>query len=149
MKVIAWSQNLTAEKAAAGGAELVTKADLFARADVITLHLVLSDRSRGIVGAGDLARMKPGAILVNTSRGPLVDQPALVEALRAGRIRAGLDVFDEEPLPAGHPLLGCPGTLLTPHLGYVSTQNYVAYFEGAVAAIEGYLAGKPVMELTA
>ncbi|WP_237214201.1 D-2-hydroxyacid dehydrogenase family protein [Falsiroseomonas oryziterrae] len=149
MKVIAWSQNLTAEKAAAGGAELVSKAELFARADVVTLHLVLSDRSRGIVGAEDLARMKPGAILVNTSRGPLVDQPALVAALQAGRIRAGLDVFDEEPLPPGHPLLGCPGTLLTPHLGYVSTQNYAAYFEGAVQAIEGYLAGKPVMELTA
>jgi phosphoglycerate dehydrogenase-like enzyme len=149
MKTIAWSQNLTAERAAAVGAELVSKAELFARADVATLHLVLSDRSRGIVGAEELARMKPGAIIVNTSRGPLIDQPALVAALQAGRVRAGLDVFDEEPLPAGHPLLACPGTMLTPHLGYVSTQNYTAYFNGAVAAIEAYLAGAPIMELAA
>jgi phosphoglycerate dehydrogenase-like enzyme len=149
MKVIAWSQNLTAEKAAAAGAELVTKQELFARGDVVTLHLILSDRSRGIVGAPEIAAMKPGAILVNTSRGPLVEQPALVAALREGRIRAGLDVYDEEPLPPDHPLLSCPGTMLTPHLGYVSRQNYTAYFEGAVAAIEGYLAGKPIMELPA
>ncbi len=144
MKVIAWSQNLTAEKAAAGGAELVDKATLFARADVVTLHLVLSERSRGIVGAPELQAMKPGAILVNTSRGPLVDQAALVAALQAGRIRAGLDVFDEEPLPADHPLLSCPGALLTPHLGYATTQNYTAYFQGAVEAIEAYLAGSPI-----
>jgi phosphoglycerate dehydrogenase-like enzyme len=144
MKVIAWSPNLTAERAAAGGAELVTKQELFARADVVTLHMILSDRSRGIVGAADLAAMKPGAILVNTSRGPLVDQPALVAALQAGRIRAGLDVFDEEPLPADHPLLGCPGTMLTPHLGYVSTQAYGEYFKGAVEAVEAYLAGSPI-----
>jgi phosphoglycerate dehydrogenase-like enzyme len=147
MKVIAWSQNLTAEKAAAGGAELVSKAELFQRADVVTLHLILSDRSRGIVGAEDLARMKPGAIIVNTSRGPLIDQPALIAALREGRIRAGLDVFDVEPLPADHPLLSCPGTMLTPHLGYVSQQNYRAYFEGAVEAVEAYLKGSPIREL--
>jgi phosphoglycerate dehydrogenase-like enzyme len=149
MKVIAWSQNLTAEKAAAAGAELVSKAELFARADVVTLHLILSDRSRGIVGAEDLARMKTGAIIVNTSRGPLIDLPALVAALQEGRIRAGLDVFDVEPLPADHPLLSCPGTMLTPHLGYVSAQNYGAYFNGAVATIEAYLAGSPIMELEA
>jgi phosphoglycerate dehydrogenase-like enzyme len=149
MKVIAWSQNLTAERAAAAGAELVSKAELFARADVVTLHLILSDRSRGIVGAEDLARMKPGAIIVNTARGPLIDQPALIAALREGRIRAGLDVFDVEPLPADHPLLSCPGAMLTPHLGYVSAQNYSAYFHGAVAAIEAYLAGSPIMELEA
>jgi len=149
MKVIAWSQNLTAEKAAAAGAELVSKAELFARADVVTLHLILSDRSRGIVGAEDLARMKTGAIIVNTSRGPLIDLPALVAALQDGRIRAGLDVFDVEPLPADHKLLSCPGTMLTPHLGYVSAQNYSAYFNGAVATIEAYLAGSPIMELEA
>ena len=147
MKVIAWSQNLTEEKAVAAGAELVTKQELFARADVVTLHLVLSDRSRGIVGAEELARMKPRAIIVNTSRGPLIDQPALIAALKEGRVRAGLDVFDQEPLPKDHPLLGCPGTLLTPHLGYVSTQNYAAYFQGAVEAIEAYLAGRPIREL--
>ena len=147
MKVIAWSQNLTEEKAVAAGAELVTKQELFARADVVTLHLVLSDRSRGIVGAEELAHMKPRAIIVNTSRGPLIDQPALIAALKEGRVRAGLDVFDQEPLPKDHPPLGCPGTMLTPHLGYVSTQNYAAYFQGAVEAIEAYLAGSPIREL--
>jgi phosphoglycerate dehydrogenase-like enzyme len=149
MKVIAWSQNLTPEKAAAAGAEYVTKEELFARADVVTLHVILSERSIGLVGPAELARMKPGAAIINTSRGPLIDQPALIAALREGRIKAGLDVFDEEPLPAGHPILACPNTMLTPHLGYVSTQAYAAYFEGAVAAIEGYLAGTPVMELPA
>jgi phosphoglycerate dehydrogenase-like enzyme len=144
MTVIAWSQNLTAERAAAAGAELVTKEELFARADVVTLHLILSERSRGTVGAAELGRMKAGAIIVNTSRGPLIDQPALIAALKDGRVRAGLDVYDDEPLPAGHPLLGCPGTMLTPHLGYVSTQNYAAYFNGAVEAIEAYLAGNPI-----
>lgn len=144
MQVLAWSQNLTAEKAAAAGAERVEKHELFARADVVTLHLVLSERSRGIVGAAELARMKPGAIIVNTSRGPLIDQSALIAALQQGRIRAGLDVYEEEPLSAGHPLLACPGTMLTPHLGYVSTQNYAAYFHGAVEAIEAYLSGNPI-----
>ncbi|MGG5822294.1 D-2-hydroxyacid dehydrogenase family protein [Falsiroseomonas sp. HW251] len=147
MKVIAWSQNLTAEKAAAAGAELVSKQELFARADVVTLHLILSDRSRGIVGAAELGAMKPRAAIVNTSRGPLIDQAALVAALKAGRIRAGLDVYDEEPLPPGHPLLSCPGTMLTPHLGYVSTQNYEAYFRTAVEVIEAYLAGSPIREM--
>ena len=127
----------------------MSKAELFRRADVVTLHLILSDRSHGIVGAEDLARMKPGAIIVNTSRGPLIDQSALIAALREGRIRAGLDVFDEEPLPADHPLLACPGTMLTPHLGYVSRQNYQAYFDGAVAAVEAYLKGSPIHELRA
>jgi phosphoglycerate dehydrogenase-like enzyme len=149
MKVIAWSQNLTPEKAAAAGAEYATKEELFARADVVTLHVILSDRSRGLVGAADLARMKPGAILVNTSRAPLIDQPALIRALMDKRIRAGLDVFDDEPLPPDAPILACPNTLLTPHLGYVSTQAYAAYFEGAVAAVEAYLAGNPIMELPA
>jgi phosphoglycerate dehydrogenase-like enzyme len=148
MRVIAWSQNLTAEKAAAAGAELVTKEELFARADVVTLHLILSERSRGIVGAAELAAMKPTAVIVNTSRGPLIDQASLIAALKQGRIAgAGLDVFDEEPLPPGHPLLGAPNTVLTPHLGYVSTQNYRAYVEGAVEAIEAYLAGQPIREL--
>jgi phosphoglycerate dehydrogenase-like enzyme len=148
MKVIAWSQNLTAEKAAAAGAELVAKEELFARADVVTLHLILSERSRGIVGAAELGRMKPTAVIVNTSRGPLIDRDALVAALKEGRIAgAGLDVFEEEPLPADNPILSCPNTVLTPHLGYVSTQNYRAYFDGAVEAIEAFLAGRPIREL--
>lgn len=148
MEVIAWSQNLTAERAEAAGAKLVDKATLFATADVVTLHLILSDRSRGIVGAEELARMKPTAFLVNTSRGPLVDQAALIEALQSRRIAGtGLDVFDQEPLPPGHPLLSAPNALLTPHLGYVSTQNYTAYLNGAVEAIEAFLAGAPIREL--
>lgn len=150
MKLIGWSQNLTAEKAAAAGATAVDKARLMAESDVISLHLVLSDRSRGIIGAEDLARMKPGAVIVNTSRGPLIDQPALIAALTEGRIAgAGLDVFDAEPLPPGHPILAAPNTVLTPHLGYVTEENYRVYFQGAVEVVEGYLAGKPVRELPA
>lgn len=150
MNVIGWSQNLTAEKAAAAGATAVDKARLLAEADVISLHLVLSDRSRGIIGAADLARMKRTAVIVNTSRGPLIDQPALIAALEEGRIAgAGLDVFDAEPLPPGHPILAAPNTVLTPHLGYVTEENYRQYFIGAVEAVEGYLAGTPVRQLRA
>lgn len=145
MKVIAWSQNLTEEAAAAHGATRVDKARLFAEADVVTLHLILSDRSRGIVGAAELATMKPNAFLVNTSRGPLVDQEALIAALKAGKIAgAGIDVFDVEPLLAGHPLLSAPNTLLTPHLGYSTEENYRRYFAGAVEAIEAFDAGAPI-----
>jgi len=144
MKVIAWSTNLTAEAAAGVGATRVEKHELFAQADVVSLHLILSDRSRGIVGAAELAAMKPGAMLVNTSRGPLVDQPALLEALHAGRIQAGIDVYDIEPLPADHPLLKAPNTVLTPHLGYVTEENYRSYFKGAVEAIEAFQAGTPI-----
>jgi phosphoglycerate dehydrogenase-like enzyme len=123
----------------------VEKQELFAVADVVTLHYLLSERSRGIVGAAELAAMKRSAFLVNTSRGPLVDQEALVAALHEGRIAgAGIDVFDVEPLPAGHPLLSAPNTVLTPHLGYVTEENYRAYFKGAVEAIEAYEAGAPV-----
>jgi len=148
MRVLAWSPNLTDERAAAAGAARVDKAALMAEADVLTLHLVLSDRSRGIVGAGDLARMKRGAVIVNTSRGPLVDQEALIAALKEGRIAgAGLDVYDQEPLPPGHPVLSAPNTVLTPHLGYVTEENYRAYFAGAVEALEGYLKGSPVRVL--
>jgi len=150
MRVIAWSQNLTTEAAAAVGVTRVEKHALFAEADVITLHMVLSDRSRGIVGAAELGAMKRSAIIVNTSRGPLIAQDALVAALREGRIGgAGIDVFDREPLPHDHPLLDCPNTMLTPHLGYVSRQNYAAYFRGAVEAIEGYLSGAPIRVLSA
>jgi phosphoglycerate dehydrogenase-like enzyme len=150
MKVTAWSQNLTPERAASAGAEAVSKERLLAEADVVTLHLILSERSRGIIGAGDLARMKPSTVIVNTSRGPLIDQAALIAALKAGRIAgAGIDVYDQEPLPKDHPILSAPNTVLTPHLGYVTEENYRAYFQGAVEAVEGYLAGKPVRELRA
>ena len=149
MRVIAWSQNLTAEAAAAHGVTRVEKPELFAQADVVSIHYILSDRSRGLVGAAELAAMKPTAFLVNTSRGPIVDQDALLAALHEGRIGgAGIDVYDIEPLPADHPLLAAPRTLLTPHLGYVTEENYRSYFKGAVEAIEAYEAGSPVRVIT-
>ncbi len=147
MRTIAWSQNLSDARAAEAGCERVEKAEIFAGADVVSVHLVLSDRSRGLVGAAELAAMRPGAILVNTSRGPIVDEAALLAALREGRIRAGLDVFAEEPLPPGHPLLSAPNTLLTPHLGYVTEENFRAYFTGAVEAVEAFEAGSPVRRI--
>lgn len=145
MKVIAWSANLTAETAAAVGATLVDKATLLRESDVVTLHLVLSERTIGILGAAELALMKPTAFLINTSRGPLIDQAALVRVLNLGLIGgAGLDVYDEEPLPHDHPLLQTPNTVLTPHLGYVTEQNYRTYFAGAVEAIAAYSNGQPI-----
>lgn len=145
MKVVAWSQNLTDERAAEVGVTRVDKATLLSSADVVTLHLILSDRSRGIIGAGDLAQMKRTAYIVNTSRGPLIDQDALVAALKAGTIAgAGIDVFDTEPLPPGHPILSAPNTVLTPHLGYVTQQNYRAYYDGTVEAIAAFDTGAPV-----
>ena len=149
MNVIAWSQNLTAEKAAAAGATYVSKEDLFAKADAITIHVVLSDRSRGLVGAADLGRMKKTAYLVNTSRGPIIDEAALIAALREKRIAgAGLDVFDIEPLPLDHPYRTMDNVVITPHLGYVSTQNYAKYFPDIVTDIRAFLDGKPVRVIT-
>lgn len=144
MDVVAWSPNMTAEAAAAAGARLVDKATLFAASDAITLHVVLSDRSRGIVGAADLARMQPGAILVNTSRGPLVDEAALVAALRAGRIVAGLDVYDREPLPADHPLRTLPNVVLTPHLGYCTREVYGQYWRQSIENVLAFMDGAPL-----
>ncbi len=145
MKVIAWSQNLTAAKAAAGGAELVNKDDLFRRSDVISIHTRLSDRTHGLAGARELSLMQPTAFLINTSRGPIVDEAALLAALREGRIAgAGLDTYDIEPLPLDHPLRKEPRAILTPHLGYVTEETYRSFYSGIVAAIEGWLAGKPV-----
>lgn len=144
MRVIAWSRNLTAEAATAGGAVLVGKEELLRQADVVTLHLVLSDRSRGILGAGDLAQMKPGALLVNTSRGPLVDEAALIEALQAGRIRAALDVYDREPLPAAHPFRTLSNTVLTPHLGYTTVETYEEFYSQSIENALAFLDGKPV-----
>lgn len=141
MDVVAWSPNLTEERAAAGGARLVGKEELFRDSDVVTLHVVLSERSRGIVTAADLALMKPSAILINTSRGPLVDEDALVEALRQARIAgAGIDVFDREPLPADHPLRALPNVLLTPHLGYTVRETFQVFYRETVANLEGWLA---------
>ena len=149
MNVIAWSQNLTPEKAAAAGATYVSKEELFAKADAVTIHVVLSDRSRGLVGAADLGRMKKTAYIVNTSRGPIIDEKALIAALKAKQIAgAGLDVFDVEPLPLDHPYRAMDNVVITPHLGYVSTQNYAAYFPDIVADIRGWLDGKPVRVIT-
>lgn len=148
MNVIAWSQNLTAESASAAGAELVSKRDLFTRSDVITIHLVLSERTRGLVGPAELTLMKPTAYLVNTSRGPIVDQAALIAALREGRIAGtGLDVHDIEPLPVDHPLRSLPGTVVTPHVGYVTRDAYRIFYGEAVEDVAAFLAGKPVRVL--
>src|SRR4029077_5496635 len=125
MKAIAWSQNLTAEKAAVHGVERVEKDDLFHRSDILSVHLVLGPRSRGLVGAREIGLMKPSAILVNTSRGPICDTEAVIAALKAGRLAyAGFDVYDQEPLPINHPLRTAPNVLLTPHIGYVTDENY-------------------------
>lgn len=148
MRVQAWSQNLTDERAAEVGVERVELDALLAGADVVTLHLVLSDRTRGLIGARELGLMKPDALLVNTSRAGLVDTPALVEALHAGRLGGlGVDVFDEEPLPADHPLRSTPRTLATPHVGYVTRNVYRNFFTGVVEDIAAYLEGEPIRTL--
>jgi phosphoglycerate dehydrogenase-like enzyme len=129
MDVIAWSTNLTPDAAEKAGATYVSKDELFSRADVLTVHLVLSERTRGLVGADELALMNPTALLVNTSRGPIVDEAALVDALRSQRIAgAGLDVFDTEPLPAGHPLRSLDTVVATPHIGYVADRVYRTFY---------------------
>lgn len=148
MNVIAWSHNLTPEAATEEGATRVEKEALFAQADFLTIHYKLGERSRGLVGKAELDLMKPGAYLVNTSRGPIVDTPALIKALEARRIAgAGIDVYDAEPLAADHPLRGCPRTLLTPHLGYVTDGVYRAFYGQMVEGIEGWLKGAPVRVL--
>lgn len=145
MQVIAWSENLTAERAAEQDAQLVTKDDLFRQADVVSLHLRLSERTRGVVGARELGLMKRSAVLVNMARGALVDEAALVAALREGRIAgAGLDVFETEPLPPGHPLTSLPNTLLTPHVGYVTDVRYQGYYEGAIDCVRALASGSPI-----
>ncbi|MBI3689853.1 MAG: D-2-hydroxyacid dehydrogenase family protein, partial [Mycolicibacterium aromaticivorans] len=135
MDVIAWSENLTPEVAAEAGATYVGKDELFSRSDVLTIHMKLSERSTGLVGADQLAQMKPTALLVNTSRGPIVDEAALVDALESTTIKAALDVFDTEPLPAGHPLRTLDNVIATPHIGYVADRPYRIFFRDAVAAI--------------
>ena len=149
MKVIAWSQNLTPEKAKESGTEYVSKEDLFRNADVISIHVVLSDRTRGLVRAKDLGLMKKTAYLINTSRGPIVEEKALIAALNSKSIAgAGLDVFDIEPLPTDHPFRKMDNIVLTPHLGYVSEENYRTFYSGVVEDIRAWLDGKPVRMLT-
>jgi phosphoglycerate dehydrogenase-like enzyme len=145
MNAIAWSTNMTAERAAAAGAKLVSRDELLAQADYVSIHLVLGDRSRGLLGKAELALMKPTAYLINTSRGPIVDERALIDALRASRIAgAGLDVYDREPLPAGHPLTTLQNTVLLPHLGYVSEPALRAMYSDAVDDIAAFVAGEPI-----
>ncbi|GAB3837187.1 D-2-hydroxyacid dehydrogenase family protein [Dactylosporangium cerinum] len=150
MRVIAWSEHLTPERAAGVGATWVSKDELLATSDVLTVHLKLSDRTAGLIGAAELGAMRRTAILVNTSRGPIVDERALVTALAAGTIAgAGLDVYDAEPLPARHPLRGAPNTVLLPHLGYVTEAGYRSMYEQVVEDITAWRAGSPVRVLTA
>ena len=144
MDVVAWSANLTDEKAAEHGVARVDKRTLFETSDAISVHYGLSDRSRGIIGAAELEAMKPGAIFVNTSRGPLVDEAALIAALRSGRIIAGLDVFDIEPLPAGHPFTTLPNVVLTPHLGYVVADTMKRFYTQSVENLLAFLDGVPI-----
>jgi len=150
MPVVAWSQNLTAERAAQFGAALVSKDELLSRADIVTIHLVLSDRTRRLLGARELGLMKPTAYLVNTSRGPIVEERALVEALQKGTIAgAALDVFDAEPLPRDHPLRRLENTVITPHVGYVTTETYRIFFSHIVENIRAFLDGAPTRALNA
>ncbi|CRM23839.1 D-2-hydroxyacid dehydrogenase family protein [Pseudomonas sp. 8 R 14] len=148
MRVIAWSENLTPERAAQAGATWVSKRELFEQADILTIHLVLSDRSRGLVDAEALSWMKPTARLVNTARGPIVDEQALVQALITGRLAgAALDVFAEEPLPVDHPFRHLPNVLATPHVGYVSEQNYRQFYEQMIEDIQAWTTGAPIRML--
>ena len=145
METIAWSQNLIAEQAAEHGVMAVSKKELFTRSDVVSVHLILSDRSRGLVGAAELAAMKSTAVLVNTSRGPIVDEEALVHALQERKIGgAGLDVFNVEPLPKDHVLRTLDNVVVTPHIGYVTDGNYKVFYQEAVEDIAAYVAGKPI-----
>jgi phosphoglycerate dehydrogenase-like enzyme len=145
MEVIAWSENLTEERANSLGVRRVDKVELFRRADFLTIHTVLSKRTRGLVTSEDLAAMKPTAYLINTSRGPIVDERALISILEEGTIAgAGLDVYDQEPLPAGHALRRLKNVVLTPHLGYVTIENYRVFYGDAVEDVRAFLAGNPV-----
>jgi phosphoglycerate dehydrogenase-like enzyme len=150
MKCIAWSQNLTPERCKEVGVEYVSKDELFKQADFVTVHLQLSDRTRGLITAKELGLMKKTAYVVNTSRGPIIDETALIAALQSKQIAgAGLDVFDVEPLPLDHPFRKMDNVVITPHLGYVSQQNYERYYPDIVANIRGFIDGKPVRVISA
>jgi phosphoglycerate dehydrogenase-like enzyme len=149
-RILAWSQNLTPDRAEAAGARLVGKDELFAESDFLSLHVVLSERTRGLVGARELALMKPTAAIINTSRGPIVDEAALIGALQRGRpAYAALDVFDQEPLPADSPLRDMKNVIATPHIGYVTDEAYEVYFRETVEDVLAFLEGKPVRVLGA
>jgi D-3-phosphoglycerate dehydrogenase len=151
MKVAAWSQNITPERAQAAGVEYAASLqELLAKSDIVSVHIPLTPKSRGLIGVKELGLMKPSALLINTSRGPIVEEAALLAALHEKKIAGGgFDVYDTEPLPVDHPLRKLDNVVLTPHLGYVSQQNYRAYFAGVVDDIRGFLDGKPVRVLTA
>ncbi|MBV6287977.1 D-2-hydroxyacid dehydrogenase family protein [Pseudomonas aegrilactucae] len=150
MRVIAWSQNLSQARADEVGVIRVDKQQLFAEADILSIHLVLSERSRGLVDAQSLAWMKPQALLVNTARGPIVDEAALIAALQSGQLAgAALDVFEQEPLPAQHPFRSLPNVLATPHIGYVTTANYRQFYAQMIESILAWQAGTPVRVLGA
>src|ERR1700720_4694518 len=145
MKAIAWSQNLTAERASEQGVERVEKDELFRRADVLSVHLVLSPRSRGLVGAREIGVMKPSAIIVKTSRGPICDTGGIIGALKEGRLAyAGFDVYDKEPLPIDYPLRTAPNVILTPHIGYVTEENYRSSYPQIVENVVAFLDGSPI-----
>jgi phosphoglycerate dehydrogenase-like enzyme len=144
MRVVAWSQNLTPDKAEEVSVTYLPKEALLAEADVVSLHLVLSERTRGLIGAEEIRRMKPGALLINTSRGPLIDEAALVAALQESRIRVALDVYDREPLPAGHLLRSAPNTVLTPHLGYGTVATFRDFYRQGIENVLAFLDGKPL-----
>ena len=149
MNVVAWSTNLTDERAAEAGARRVEKDELFATSDVLSIHLILGDRSRGLVGARELGLMKPTSFLVNTSRGPIIDQDALIDTLQNKRIAgAGIDVYDVEPLPADHPIRSLENTVLTPHMGYVTRENFTGWYAQAIENIQGFVKGEPVRVIT-
>lgn len=150
MDVVAWSPHLTDQRAESAGVRRVDKDQLLSTADIVTVHMVLSDRTRGLISARELDAMKPTSLLVNTSRGPIVDQSALLDALRSRRIAgAALDVYDLEPLPAGHPLRALDNVVLTPHLGYVTQENYRVFYGEAVEDIAAYLRADPIRVLNA
>ena len=144
MNVIAWSQNLTEERCAEMGVKKVSKDELMAQSDAISIHLVLSPRSRGLVGADDIAKMKKGAILINTSRGPIIDEAAMLKALHENRIVAALDVYDKEPLPPSHALRTAPNTVLMPHMGYGTKETWDGFYPQMIENALGFMDGKPV-----
>jgi phosphoglycerate dehydrogenase-like enzyme len=149
MQVIAWSENLTQDKCDEVGARLVTKEELLEQSDFLTIHLLLSDRTRGLIQADDLARMKPSAFIINTSRGPIIDEPALINALQNRKIGgAGIDVFEVEPLPLDHPLRDMPNMVIMPHLGYVTVENYQNWYGGTVENVRSWLDGKTINQMS-
>ncbi|MDB5414952.1 MAG: D-2-hydroxyacid dehydrogenase family protein [Rubritepida sp.] len=147
MEVAAWSENLTEARCAEIGVQFATREALFAQSDIVSIHTRFSPRTRGLVGRAEIAAMRPGAILINTSRGPIVDEAAMIEALQRGAIRVGLDVFEKEPLPADHPLRSMPGTLLTSHVGGRTRDNFLARYRDSLEDVLAWLEGKPVRVL--